>query len=179
MTNNVRHFLADDHLTPAEQAEVLTMAAELKHARFASQPLKGPQSVAVLFDKTSTRTRFSFATGIAELGGNAIVVESGKTQMGKGETYQDTGALLSRMVSLIVSPTKTCGTWPKPRKCLSLTRCAIVSTPVRCLPTCKPLSKIYAPNKGLAGFGGIKRYTWVMVAIIWPIPTCWASPPQA
>ena len=39
MTNNVRHFLADDHLTPAEQAEVLTMAAELKHARFASQPV--------------------------------------------------------------------------------------------------------------------------------------------
>lgn len=100
--NGVRHFLADDHLTPAEQAQVLTMAAELKHSRFASQPLKGPKSVAVLFDKTSTRTRFSFAVGIAELGGNAIVVDSQKTQMGKGETYQDTAAFLSRMVSLIV-----------------------------------------------------------------------------
>lgn len=98
----VRHFLADDDLSPQEQAEVLELAAQLKKDPYSKKTFEGPQSVAVLFDKTSTRTRFSFDAGIAALGGNAIVVDSGKTQMGKGETYQDTGAVLSRFVSAIV-----------------------------------------------------------------------------
>ncbi|HHU68293.1 ornithine carbamoyltransferase [Corynebacterium sp.] len=101
-TPTVRHFLADDDLTPAEQAEVLELAAELKKAPLSKRPLEGPLSVAVLFDKTSTRTRFSFDAGIAHLGGHAIVVDSGSSQMGKGETYQDTGAVLSRYVEMIV-----------------------------------------------------------------------------
>ncbi|WKD57730.1 Ornithine carbamoyltransferase [Corynebacterium capitovis DSM 44611] len=98
----LRHFLSDDDLTPQEQAEVLILAAELKRQPLARRPLEGPLSVAVLFDKTSTRTRFSFDAGIAQLGGNAIVVETGKSQMGKGETYQDTAAVLSRYVEAIV-----------------------------------------------------------------------------
>ncbi|WP_155895190.1 ornithine carbamoyltransferase [Corynebacterium vitaeruminis] len=98
----VRHFLSDDDLSPAEQAEVLELALELKKAPYSKKTFEGPQSVAVLFDKTSTRTRFSFDAGINALGGNAIVAETGKTQMGKGETYQDTGAVLSRFVSAIV-----------------------------------------------------------------------------
>ncbi|GAB3690828.1 ornithine carbamoyltransferase [Corynebacterium nasicanis] len=101
-TPNVRHFLADDDLTPAEQAEVLALAAELKQAPLSRRPLEGPLSVAVLFDKTSTRTRFSFDAGIAHLGGHPIVVDSGSSQMGKGETIQDTGAVLSRYVEMIV-----------------------------------------------------------------------------
>ncbi len=101
-TPTVRHFLADDDLTPAEQAEVLELAAELKQAPLSRRPFEGPLSVAVLFDKSSTRTRFSFDAGIAHLGGHAIVVDSGKTQMGKGESYQDTGAVLSRFVEAIV-----------------------------------------------------------------------------
>ncbi|BAU95752.1 ornithine carbamoyltransferase [Corynebacterium suranareeae] len=99
---NVRHFLADDDLTPAEQAEVLNLAAKLKAEPFSERPLEGPKSVAVLFDKTSTRTRFSFDAGIAHLGGHAIVVDSGSSQMGKGETLQDTAAVLSRYVEAIV-----------------------------------------------------------------------------
>lgn len=97
-----RHFFADDDLSPAEQAEVLQLAAELKANPYSKRPFEGPQSVAVLFDKTSTRTRFSFDAGIAQLGGNAIVAEMGRTQAGKGESYQDTGAVLSRFVSMIV-----------------------------------------------------------------------------
>ena len=98
----VRHFLADDDLTPNEQAEVLTLAAELKREPFSRRPLEGPKSVAVLFDKTSTRTRYSFDAGIAQLGGHAIVTESGNSQMGTKENYQDTGAVLSRFVEAIV-----------------------------------------------------------------------------
>lgn len=101
-TPAVRHFLADDDLSPEEQSEVLALAAELKKAPLSRRPLEGPLSVAVLFDKTSTRTRFSFDAGIAHLGGHAIVVETGKSQMGKGESYQDTGAVLSRYVEAIV-----------------------------------------------------------------------------
>lgn len=97
-----RHFLRDDDLAPAEQREVLDLAARLKTDRYAERPLAGPQSVAVLFDKTSTRTRFSFATGIADLGGNPIVVNPGEAQLGEKESIGDTARVLSRMVSLIV-----------------------------------------------------------------------------
>ncbi|APT84682.1 ornithine carbamoyltransferase [Corynebacterium aquilae] len=99
---SIRHFLADDDLTPQEQADVLALAAALKQQPLARRPLEGGKSVAVLFDKTSTRTRFSFDAAIAQMGGNAIVADTGKTQMGKGETYQDTGAVLSRFVEMIV-----------------------------------------------------------------------------
>ena len=98
----VRHFLRDDDLSPAEQAEVLDLGLKLKAEPFSARPLEGPKSVAVIFDKTSTRTRFSFDAGIAQLGGNAIVVESGSTQMGKGETLADTAMVMSRFVEAIV-----------------------------------------------------------------------------
>lgn len=101
---SLRHVLADDDLTPAEQAEVLELAKELKANRYENEyrDLIDRRSVAVLFDKTSTRTRFSFSAGITELGGNPIVVDSGSSQLGKGETFQDTGAVLSRFVRMIV-----------------------------------------------------------------------------
>jgi len=97
-----RHFLRDDDLTPAEQAEVLALAAELKRAPFSKRPLDGPKGVAVLFDKNSTRTRFSFEVGVAQLGGHAVVVNTGQTQMGRDETFEDTGRVLSRFVEAIV-----------------------------------------------------------------------------
>ena len=64
-----RHFLRDDDITPAEQAEILDLAERLKADRWGTKPLAGPQTVAVIFDKSSTRTRVSFAVGIADLGG--------------------------------------------------------------------------------------------------------------
>lgn len=97
-----RHFLRDDDLSPQEQREVLDIAARLKQDRFSERPLEGPQSVAVFFDKTSTRTRFSFAAGIADLGGNPIVVNPGEAQLGVKESVSDTAQVLSRMVSAIV-----------------------------------------------------------------------------
>lgn len=97
-----RHFLRDDDLSHAEQLEVLDLAAHLKREPFSERPLEGPRSVAVFFDKTSTRTRFSFAAGIAELGGNAIIVNAGESQLGIKESFSDTAKVLSRMMSLIV-----------------------------------------------------------------------------
>ena len=97
-----RHFLRDDDLTPDEQAEVLALAAELKKAPFSRRPLEGPRGVAVIFEKNSTRTRFSFEMGIAQLGGHAVVVDGRSTQLGREETLEDTGAVLSRYVDAIV-----------------------------------------------------------------------------
>jgi ornithine carbamoyltransferase len=99
--HHVRHFLRDDDLSPAEQAEVLDLAAQLKADRFAHKPLAGPQTVAVMFDKPSLRTRVSFAVGIADLGGSPLIIESASTQMGRGETIEDTARVLSRQVAAI------------------------------------------------------------------------------
>ncbi len=97
-----RHFLRDDDLSPTDQAEILELAAELKKDPFSRRPLEGPRGVAVLFDKNSTRTRFSFEVGIAQLGGHAVVVDSRSTQLGRDETLQDTAKVLSRFVEAIV-----------------------------------------------------------------------------
>lgn len=98
----IRHFLRDDDLDPAEQAEVLTLAAQLKQQPFSRRPLEGPRGVAVIFEKNSTRTRFSFEVGIAQLGGHAVVVDGRTMQLGREETIDDTGRVLSRFVSAIV-----------------------------------------------------------------------------
>ncbi|WP_299558588.1 ornithine carbamoyltransferase [uncultured Mycolicibacterium sp.] len=97
-----RHFLRDDDLDPAEQAEVLALAAEVKRDPFKYRPLDGPRGVAVIFDKNSTRTRFSFELGIAQLGGHAVVVDGRSTQLGRDETLEDTARVLSRYVEAIV-----------------------------------------------------------------------------
>jgi ornithine carbamoyltransferase len=98
----LRHFLRDDDLSPSEQAEVLALAAELKQAPMSRRPLDGPRGVAVIFEKNSTRTRFSFEMGIAQLGGHAVVVDGRSTQLGREETLEDTGRVLSRYVDAIV-----------------------------------------------------------------------------
>jgi ornithine carbamoyltransferase len=97
-----RHFLRDDDLTPAEQAEVLALAADLKKAPFSRHALEGPKSVAVLFDKPSLRTRTSFSAGIAELGGYPMVIDTQTTHIGRGETIADIARVLSRQAAAIV-----------------------------------------------------------------------------
>ncbi|MBO0853508.1 MAG: ornithine carbamoyltransferase [Nocardia sp.] len=98
----VRHFLRDDDITPAEQDEILTLAAELKAAPYSRRTLEGPRGVGVIFEKNSTRTRFSFEMGIAQLGGHAVVVDGRTTQLGREETLADTGRVLSRYVDAVV-----------------------------------------------------------------------------
>jgi len=97
-----RHFLKDDDITPAEQAEILDRALKLKQERFSEKPFAGPQTVAVIFDKTSTRTRVSFATGISDLGGVPLIIDTGSSQLGKKESVADTARVLERQVAQIV-----------------------------------------------------------------------------
>ena len=104
-----RHFTKDDDLTPAEQADVLALAAELKRTRHTAEaptPLAAPngvpRAVAVLFDKPSTRTRVSFSIGVAELGGYPLVIDAGSSQLGRGEPVEDTTRVLDHQVAAII-----------------------------------------------------------------------------
>lgn len=97
-----RHFLRDDDITPAEQTEILDLALAMKADRYGKRPLAGPQTVAVIFDKSSTRTRVSFAVGIADLGGQPLIISTANSQLGGKETPSDTARVLERMVAAIV-----------------------------------------------------------------------------
>jgi len=97
-----RHFLRDDDLSQAEQSSILDLAEAIKKDRWGSKPLAGPQTVAVIFDKSSTRTRVSFAVGVADLGGSPLIISTANSQLGGKETPSDTARVLERMVSMIV-----------------------------------------------------------------------------
>jgi ornithine carbamoyltransferase len=97
-----RHLLRDDDLSPREQHDVLELALAYRTDRFIRTPLIGPRAVAVIFDKPSTRTRVSFQAGIAELGGYPLVLDAGTSQLGRGESVEDTTRVLDRQVAAIV-----------------------------------------------------------------------------
>ncbi|WP_165066990.1 ornithine carbamoyltransferase [Marisediminicola senii] len=97
-----RHFLRDDDVTQQEQQAILDLAVQLKKDRFSARPLEGPQTVAVIFDKSSTRTRVSFAVGIADLGGSPLIISTANSQLGGKETAGDTARVLERQVAAIV-----------------------------------------------------------------------------
>jgi ornithine carbamoyltransferase len=96
-----RHFLRDDDLSPAEQAQVLALAKTMKEDRLGLRPLAGPKTVALLFDKPSLRTRVSLTVGVAELGGLPLEIDTTKSHIGRGETITDTARVLTRQVAAI------------------------------------------------------------------------------
>jgi ornithine carbamoyltransferase len=95
-----KHFLTGEELTTAEQRQLLERAIELKADRLSSRALDG-KSVALVFDKPSTRTRVSFETGVNELGGHPLILRQGELQMARGESPRDVALVLSRMVHAI------------------------------------------------------------------------------
>jgi ornithine carbamoyltransferase len=97
-----KHFLRDDDITADEQKQILDLALELKKSPYSQKPFAGPQTVAVIFDKTSTRTRVSFAVGIADLGGAPLIIDSQSSQLGGKESVADTAKVLERQVAQIV-----------------------------------------------------------------------------
>jgi ornithine carbamoyltransferase len=95
-----RHFLTGDELTADELERLIERALELKADRLGSRALQG-RSVALVFDKPSTRTRVSFEAGVHELGGHPLVLREGELQLARGESPRDTALVLSRMVHAI------------------------------------------------------------------------------
>ncbi len=97
----MRHFLRDDDLSPAEQGRVLELAGKLKRAPYDAQPLAGPKTVALIFDKPTLRTQASFAAGIAELGGYPMLVDGKLAGIGVREQVSDVAKVLGRQASAI------------------------------------------------------------------------------
>jgi len=95
-----RHFLTGAELTAAELGALLDRALELKQAPLSSHALAG-RSVALIFQKPSTRTRVSFDVGIHELGGHPVVLRSEELQLSRGEALRDTALVLSRHVAAV------------------------------------------------------------------------------
>ena len=97
-----RHFLRDDDLSPDELLEVLELADAMKVDRHRHRPLTGPRSVALIFDKQTLRTQLSFSVGVAELGGQPIVVDGRLAGIGVRESIPDVTRVISRQVAAIV-----------------------------------------------------------------------------
>jgi ornithine carbamoyltransferase len=95
-----RHLLTGDELTPTELEGLIERALDLKAAPAASRVLAG-RSVALLFERPSTRTRVSFEVGIVELGGHPTVLKSEELQLSRGESIRDTALVLSRHFAAI------------------------------------------------------------------------------
>jgi ornithine carbamoyltransferase len=95
-----RHYLTGEELTAAELRRLVERALELKADRLGSSALEG-RSVALIFDRPSTRTRVSFETGVHELAGHPLVLREGELQLVRGESPRDTALVLSRLVHAI------------------------------------------------------------------------------
>lgn len=98
---NDRDFLSMTSITPDELTMLLDRAEAMKASRGPSNALAG-QSVAMIFEKPSTRTRVSFEVGISELGAHPLALSGAELQLGRGETIEDTGRVLARYVHGIV-----------------------------------------------------------------------------
>ena len=98
---NPKHFLALSDLDEGELLHVLDLAGELKSGERAGAPLAG-RTLAMIFKKSSTRTRVSFEVGMYQLGGSAIFLSDKTSQMGRGESIHDTAKVLSRYVDGIM-----------------------------------------------------------------------------
>ena len=95
-----RHFLSLLDLSSDELRQLVLRASELKRLRYNNQehlPLKH-KTLALIFEKSSTRTRVSFEAGMVQLGGSAMFLSPRDTQLGRGEPIEDTARVLSRMV---------------------------------------------------------------------------------
>ncbi|MBI2779970.1 MAG: ornithine carbamoyltransferase, partial [Gammaproteobacteria bacterium] len=99
-----RHFLTLTDLSPVELRALIQRAIELKALQRAGkiyEPLKN-RVLGMVFEKSSTRTRVSFETAMAQFGGSAIFLSPRDTQLGRGEPVEDTARVLSRMVDVIM-----------------------------------------------------------------------------
>jgi len=100
----MRHFLTLLDLEPFEGSQILARAFELKNMQKTGQPHRtlAGKTLAMIFDKASTRTRVSFETGMYQLGGHALFLHSGTTQLGRGEPIEDSARVISSMVDAVM-----------------------------------------------------------------------------
>ncbi|MEH6632497.1 MAG: ornithine carbamoyltransferase [Halopseudomonas aestusnigri] len=101
-----KHFLDLNRFSTQELRTILSYGSKLKSGEISGRPLEG-KSLAMIFEKPSTRTRVSFEVGISQLGGNAVLLDPSSSQMGHGESIADTARVLSRFVDAIMIRTSS------------------------------------------------------------------------
>ncbi len=99
-----RHFLSLLDMTPKELRLIIERAMTLKKMLHRQEPHEylRARSLALIFEKSSTRTRVSFEAGITQLGGNSMFLSPSELQLGRGEPLSDTARVISRMVDAVV-----------------------------------------------------------------------------
>ena len=97
-----RSYLSVDDLSPDELATVLGLSASAKAEPESYAGRLAGKAVALIFEKPSTRTRVSFEVAVSSMGGHPVVLSASDLQLGRGETIEDTGRVLSRYVDAIV-----------------------------------------------------------------------------
>ncbi len=101
MKNKIKHFLNINELKSADIFKIIKKSHELK-LNYGEKKLETKNILAMIFEKPSTRTRVAFEVGMKQLGGDVVVLDQGETQLGRGETLQDTIQVLSRYVDIIM-----------------------------------------------------------------------------
>jgi ornithine carbamoyltransferase len=144
----VFHLLTDDDLAPEQARALIALAAELKGQHQAGHPqhhlLRG-KTLAMIFQKPSTRTRVAFEAGMAQLGGHALYLSTNDLQLGRGETIADTARVLSRHVDVIMA---------RVFKHTDVVELATYAT----VPVINGLSDLVHPTQGLADMLTIKEH---------------------
>ncbi|CAN5273653.1 ornithine carbamoyltransferase [soil metagenome] len=150
-----RDFLTLGDLSVEEWPQVFARAAELKQHR--SQRTLAGKSVALVFEKASTRTRVSFEVGVYELGGHAVVLTSQGSQLARGEPIQDTARVLSGYCSIIVI--RTFGQ----ERVAQLAKCAAVPV-INALSDqhhpCQVATDLFTVTEKFGTIEGL-RYAWI------------------
>jgi ornithine carbamoyltransferase len=101
---SIRHFLTLRDLSTAELNSIIQSAITMKaaHRENTQQPIFAGKVLAMIFEKSSTRTRVSFEAGMAQLGGDSLFLSPTDTQLGRGEPIQDSARVISRMVDIVM-----------------------------------------------------------------------------
>jgi ornithine carbamoyltransferase len=151
-----RDFLAISDFTREEIGRLMDLAGRMKKGTYRETPLAG-KTLAMIFAKSSTRTRVSFEVGAYQLGGQALFLSSKDIQLGRGEPISDTARVLSRYVNGIMIRTFDHG------EAEDLGRCAavpVINGLTDRLHPCQVLADLYTVREALGGWEG-KRVAWV------------------
>jgi ornithine carbamoyltransferase len=151
-----RDFVQISDITAAEAGELFKLAAAMKSGQYSERPLEG-KTLAMIFAKSSTRTRVSFEVGTYQLGGHPIFLSSQDMQLGRGETIEDTAKVLSRYVEGIMIRTFA---HTDVEELAHHAAIPVVNGLTDLLHPCQVLSDLFTVSEAVGGWDG-KVIAWV------------------
>jgi ornithine carbamoyltransferase len=151
-----RDFLAIPDLAADELERVMTLALDMKAGRYREKPLAG-KTLAMVFAKSSTRTRVSFEVGMYQLGGHALFLSSRDIQLGRGEPIKDTARVLSRYVDGIMIRTFDHADVEELARYASI---PVINGLTDLLHPCQVLADLMTVREALGGWAG-KTVAWI------------------